>query len=131
MAGATDWEKGLVQHGQALATHNVAPGSGTLQAALNASSAGDELVLADGTYTGSGSNVLEIGMNITIRALNPGQAVLDGENARRVIYITSGTIALNGLNITKGSVSSVSVCSSIEPSQTFFHRPAGVAMFGS
>ena len=126
MAGATDWEKGLVQHGRALATHSVVPGAGTLQAALNTASAGDELVLADGTYTGSGSNVLDIGKNITIRALNPGQAILDGENTRRVIFITIGTVALNGLNITKGSASFVSVCSSIEPSQTFFHCPVDV-----
>ena len=44
---------------------------------------GDELVLADGTYTGSGSNVLEVGKNITIRALNVQRAVLDGEEQRR------------------------------------------------
>ena len=114
MTGAThSWDKGLAQHGRALVvTHNVAPGAGTLQAALNTAYAGDELVLADGTYTGNGSNhVLEIGKNITIRALNPGQAVLDGENARRVIYISSGTVALNGLNITKGFASTVSFCS--------------------
>ena len=111
MTGATDWEKGLAQHGRALVTYNVAPGAGTLQAALNAASARDELVLADGTYTGSGSSVLEIGKSITIRALNPGQAVLDGENARGVISITSGTIALHGLNITKGNI--VSSCSQL------------------
>ena len=87
---------------------NVSPGRGTLQDALNDASAGDELVLANGTYTGSGSNVLEIDKDITIRALNPGQAVLDGGNARRVIYISSGTVALSGLNIIQGWVSSCS-----------------------
>ena len=124
MTGTTDWEKGLVQHGRALVvTHNVAPGDGTLQLALNAASAGDELVLADGTYTGSGSNVLEIDKDITIRALNPGQAALDGGNARRVIYITSGTVALNGLKVTKGVWQGVSNWR-FEPSQTFCHYPA-------
>ena len=68
-------------------------------------------MLADGTYTGSGSDVLEIDKDITIRALNPRQAVLDGGDARRVILITSGTVALNGLSITKGSTTSVSSCS--------------------
>ena len=36
---------------------------------MNAASAGDELVLADGTYTGSGTSVLdlEIGKSITAR----------------------------------------------------------------
>ena len=63
----------------------VQPGVGTLQAALNAASAGDELVLADGTYTGSGTtqsgaNMLHINKAITVRALNFGQAVLNGQN---------------------------------------------------
>ena len=62
-------------------------------------------MLADGTYTGSGTEVLEIGKNITIRALNAGQAVLDGENARRIILISGGTVVLNHLNITRGYVS--------------------------
>ena len=82
---------------------NVQPGAGTLQAAHDAANAGDELVLADGTYTSSGGYVLQITKSITIRALNPGMAVLDGQNARRVVYITSGTVVLEGLDITGGS----------------------------
>ena len=59
-----------------------------LQAAYDAASAGDELVLKDGTYTGSPSNrnaVLEISKDVTIRAQNARMAVLDGEDARRVV----------------------------------------------
>jgi hypothetical protein len=63
----------------------VQPGVGTLYRALNNARAGDTLVLADGTYTGSGGSVVWITKSITIRALNVGQAVLDGENARRVV----------------------------------------------
>eukprot|EP00966_Prymnesium_polylepis_P121474 2807350-Prymnesium_polylepis.1 len=37
-----------------LAVINVGPGSGTLEAALRVASSGDELVLADGSYTGTG-----------------------------------------------------------------------------
>ena len=85
-----------------LATINVSPGAGTLQTALDNANAGDTLVLADGTYTGSGSDVLTISKDITIRAQNAGQAILDGENTRRVIKINSGTVVLEGLNITKG-----------------------------
>ena len=82
---------------------NVQPGAGTLQAALDAASNGDELVLANGTYTGSGSNgMLTIGKSITIRALHAHGAILDGQNARRVVYITSGTVVLEGLDITGG-----------------------------
>ena len=87
-----------------LATINVAP-SDNLQTKLNSAGAGDTLNLADGTYTGSGSNVLEISKDITIRAQNSGQAILDGENARRVIVIASGTVTLEGLNITRGYAS--------------------------
>ena len=86
-----------------VATTTVSPGAGTLQAALDAASAGDILELADGTYTGSGSYVLQISKDITIRAQNFGRAILDGENARRVIEITGGTVVLEGLGVTKGS----------------------------
>ena len=89
-----------------LAVINVQPGAGTLQAALNAASDGDELVLADGTYTSSGTNVLEVGKSVTIRALHARGAILDGENARRVVSITSGTVVLEGLDIARGSASS-------------------------
>ena len=66
-----------------------------------------EIILADGTYTGSGdADVLQINKDITIRAQNPGQAVLDGENTRRVISIASGTVVLDGLVITRGYVNS-------------------------
>jgi hypothetical protein len=87
-----------------LATTTVSPGAGTLQAAHDAATAGDVLELADGTYTGNGADVLLISKDITIRAKNAGQAVLDGENARRVIEITSGIVVLEGLKITKGYV---------------------------
>ena len=88
-----------------LAVIDVQPGAGTLQAALNAASDGDELVLANGTYTGSGAEVLEVGKSVTIRALHARGAILDGENARRVVSITSGTVVLEGLDITRGSSS--------------------------
>ena len=63
----------------------------------------------DGTYTGSGSiwqAVLRIDKDIRIRALNVGMAaVLDGEGVRRVVFISRGTVVLEGLAITRGSVS--------------------------
>ena len=91
----------------------MSPGLGTLQAALNAASAGDELVLEDGNYTQGWlerGNVLDIysttcsgsPCDVTIRAQNPGMAVVDGENVRRGIRIWSATIVLEGLKITQG-----------------------------
>ena len=94
---------------------NVAPGV-NLQTVVDGASAGDEIVLADGTYTGAGTtstdntlvdsgstnNMIHINKDITIRALNTGQAVLDGQNSRRVVYVAGGTVALQGLSITGG-----------------------------
>ena len=100
-------ETGLVlesHHVRRMATTTVSPGAGTLQTAINAASAGDVLELADGTYTGSGDNVIEINKDITIQAQNAGQVVIDGENARRVIKIGSGNVVLNGLKITKSNL---------------------------
>ena len=95
----------------------VQPGDGTLQAAYDAASAGDELVLANGTYTGNhgytgGSyNVLIINKDITIRAQHAGQAVLDGQSSynRRVINVAAGDVVLDGLVITRGRTA-VSQC---------------------
>lgn len=81
----------------------VQPGSGTLQAAYYAAPWGGVLILADGTYTAGGHNVLQIGKAITIRALNPGSAILDGEGERPVILISGGDVVLEGLLIVRGS----------------------------
>ena len=85
---------------------NLSPGDDLNQAVFDAL-APAELILADGTYTGvgpttGGPNMIYIIKDITIRALNPGQAVLDGENTRRVIYVNGGSLVLEGLVITRG-----------------------------
>ena len=104
-----------------LAVVYVSPGAGTLQAAFDAAAAGDELVLAGGTYTGSGSQVLKINKHITIRAANAQQVILDGEDVRRVIKIENYdllnliNVALEGLSITKGRSIRVSGQSHIDP----------------
>jgi len=81
---------------------NVAFGE-NLQTVHDGASSGDELVLADGTYTGSGTKMLQINKDITIRAANSLMAILDGQDARRVISITSGTVFLDGLRIINGA----------------------------
>lgn len=73
-----------------------------LVAALTNATAGDELVLADGTYKPSAT--LDINKDITIRAMNEGRAVIDGQNARRVLLLQGGVVHLDGLNITGGHV---------------------------
>ena len=88
----------------------VLPGAGTLQSAIDAASAGDVLYLASGTYTSSGQAVATINKDITLRAVIAGHAVLDGEDQRRVISISSGMVVLEGLGITRGYSSGYEVC---------------------
>ena len=90
-----------------LAVINIGPAE-DLQTAVDDANGGDVIVLADGNYTGNGGNVVNINKDITIRAANAGQAVLDGEDSRRVVSITGGTVVLEGLDITKGYVIGVS-----------------------
>ena len=79
----------------------VAPGSNTLQAAVDRASDGDVLELANGTYTGTSDQVVSITKDVVIRALHPGQVVLDGEETHGALHISSGTVALWGLKITR------------------------------
>ena len=67
-------------HASLGAVVNVSPGAGNLQTAHDSASSGDELVLADGTYSVGpfDNNAVNIAKSITIRALNSGLAVLDG-----------------------------------------------------
>jgi len=81
---------------------NVQPGT-NLQSAVNNANAGDELVLANGIYSSTtGSQVVYISKSITIRALNPRGAIINGLDQRRCIAIMSGTVVLEGLQVTLG-----------------------------
>mmetsp|Transcript_25507 Transcript_25507/g.84994 ORF Transcript_25507/g.84994 Transcript_25507/m.84994 type:complete len:243 (-) Transcript_25507:42-770(-) len=81
----------------------VRSGHDHLQAACDSASEGDELVLADGRYTGDGTFVVEVRKSITIRAQTPGQAILDGEGQRRGVHVPPGnTVSLSGLTIQNG-----------------------------
>ena len=67
--------------------------------------AGTEAVLQldNGTYTHS--STFTIGRDVTVRAKNAGQAILDGENTRGVMVVSSGIVDIEGVHITKGNVS--------------------------
>ena len=100
-------------HSHALRRLTLISRGANLQTVVDNANAGDVIVLSDGTYTGAGtswrgSNMIYINKDITIRAQNPGQAVLDGQDARRVIYVARGTVTLDGLAITRGSATYVS-----------------------
>jgi hypothetical protein len=51
----------------------------TIQAAINAASGGDVVIVADGTYTGSGNKNIDFkGKAITVKSANgPGNCIID------------------------------------------------------
>ncbi len=88
-----------------------ADGSGdytTIQAAVNAATDGDEILVAPGTYTSSDYYVVNMkGKPITIRATGtPEETILDGEDARHVVRCVNGEgpdTIIEGFTITGGS----------------------------
>ncbi len=79
----------------------------TIQAAIDAAQPGDSVVIADGTYTGTGNRGLDyFGKAITVRSANgAANCIIDCENAARAVtFQTSETAAaiLDGLTIRNG-----------------------------
>ena len=89
----------------------------SLSTALNQATGGDAVYLAQGTYTGTGRAVVTVMQTMTIAGGWDGAAtgavardpdtyptVLDGQNARRVIFIPSVTSpTLKGLTLQRGN----------------------------
>ena len=71
-----------------------------LNSALVLPASGLVIVLEAGTYALTAT--LDLSTDITLAAEVNGTVVLDGGGARRVFYITGGTVQLTGLNITGG-----------------------------
>jgi parallel beta-helix repeat protein len=92
------------------ATINVPADYTTIQAAVDAASNGDEILVAPGTYTGTGEWVINLfGKPITIRATGtPEETIIDGEGQRRVVECSNGEGAdtvIEGFTITDGFTS--------------------------
>ena len=90
------------------ATINVPADYTTIQAAIDAAADGDEVVVAPGTYTGTGDEVVNmLGKAITLRASGtPEETIIDGEDTRRGILCNSGETIngtlIEGFTITGG-----------------------------
>ncbi len=77
----------------------------TIQAAINASSNGDEVVIADGTYTGTGNRDIQIsGLQIVIRSASGAAAcIIDAQTLGRVFVVTIGSdVVFEGITIANG-----------------------------
>ena len=88
---------------------NVPADYATIQGAINASSDGDVIVVAPGTYTSTqDGHVVDMkGKAVTLRASGtPEETIIDGENARRGIAFFNGetdATVIEGFTITNGN----------------------------
>jgi len=100
----------------AIAVERNVPGEyATIQAAINASSNGDVVIIAPGTYTGTGNKDLDFaGKAITVKSTNPDDSsvvaatVIDCENSGRGFCFYSGESSnsiVSGITIKRGRVS--------------------------
>ncbi|MCH2134749.1 MAG: right-handed parallel beta-helix repeat-containing protein [Phycisphaerales bacterium] len=81
----------------------------TIQDAIDVAINGDEIVVAPGTWTGTGNNVVDfLGKSITVRSSNgPGVTVIDGQGVRRGVAFTGGETSdsvIKGFTIRNGRI---------------------------
>src|SRR5262245_42325942 len=73
-------------------TINVPANQPTIQAGINAAAAfGDEVVVADGTYTGAGNRDMSLTKNITVRSAsqNPANCIIDCQMSGRGFLVST------------------------------------------
>ncbi|RJP14871.1 MAG: hypothetical protein C4520_20800 [Candidatus Abyssobacteria bacterium SURF_5] len=105
-------------------TYYVPDDYGTIQAALDAATGGDTVIVRDGTYTGTGNKNLDFkGKALTLKSENgPDNCIIDCKGDGRGFYFHSGEVStsiIDGFTITNGNV--------CEPSPT--ERGIGGAIF--
>lgn len=75
------------------ASFDVAPGAGTLSAAITSASPGDELRLRPGVYSGN------VTVDKTLTLTGNGGSILDGGNVGRVLTIAAPDVVVRGLQV--------------------------------
>ncbi|MCX6834071.1 MAG: DUF1565 domain-containing protein, partial [candidate division Zixibacteria bacterium] len=85
----------------------------TFQKAIDAASDGDIVLVAGGTYTGTGNHDIDINKNVTVRSENgPASTVIDCESNGRAFYVHDGTgvgPTIEGFTIRNGLASAATV----------------------
>ena len=85
---SNEWQGNVIQ---------VKPGNGVLQTAIDSAQAGDTLLLASGTYSGS----INIHRSITLmgNSDNTHSSIIDGEGTSHVIMVSAPDVVIKGLSI--------------------------------
>lgn len=88
-------------------TINVPADHATIQEAIVAAVNGDEIIVAPGTYTGTGNTVVDLlGKRLHLRSSNGAEeTIIDGENARQCVRCANGEpegTIISGFTLTHG-----------------------------
>ena len=92
---ATTWH---VSPNSAGACTQADPNCATIQAAVNAASAGDTIQVAAGTY----AEHVVIGKDLTVNGAGAGQTIVDGTQSGTVFTVNGGTVSLSAMTVTNG-----------------------------
>jgi predicted outer membrane repeat protein len=84
------------------ATINVPADQPTIQAAINAAAPNDTIVIAAGTYMGTGNVGVTVNKAVTILGAGAGQTIIDGQHSSQAFNVTATGVAIGNLTIQNG-----------------------------
>ena len=84
----------------------VATAKKTIKNATNTVNAGGKVIIADGTYSGTGNSNMAISKSMTIEGSSQSGTILSGSDSMRIFNVNSGcTVTVRDLTITNGKSS--------------------------